>query len=239
MIQEIDRELADWIQTRLGDVRVALEAPNPGLLNSLDDTTGAQLLIDLYLFNLAYQPAASSVPRLPLEITLSYLVTAWAQNPEEEHRAIGELMLAALEEPRFEIGRFQLEKEPWLSKLWLPLQLVPRPAFVLSLPLTKERPYAPAPLVRSVPVVHTSPTQPLRGKLLGPEEIPIAGADVLLPTLQRRTQTDRRGEFVFERVPTHPEIKQLHLRARGRSYVIDLDPTAQRQDPLLIHLRDL
>ena len=80
MIQEIDQKLIDWITSEVGDVSVVLSLP-PKESEAIEG-------VSLYLFDLTYQPAASSTPPLPLEISLSYLVTVWAETVRKEHQQI-------------------------------------------------------------------------------------------------------------------------------------------------------
>jgi hypothetical protein len=59
--------------------------------------------------------------RPPLGISLRYLVTTWCENVKEAHRLLGDLMLAALEETKFEV-----EAIPAPVELWRAFGIAPR-----------------------------------------------------------------------------------------------------------------
>jgi Pvc16 N-terminal domain len=233
MIDLTDQDLKAWVQQVLGNVEVSLEAPRD---DSREATSGQE--VSIYLLNLIHKPAASSGHTLPLEISLHYLITTWADAPETAHRLLGELVFAALETPKFEV---QLEPVP--NTVWTALNRMPRPNFVLSVPLKRDRPHRQVPLVQVAPVLQTAPLQAISGKVLGPGNIPITNAQVEIPGLRRVTDTDTQGRFTFATIPVHPPVRQLLVRAKGRQFSVVLEPPTPPEpsipEPLLIYLQDL
>src|SRR3954452_165206 len=81
LIDQTDHQLSDWIGTVLPDTAINLGPPG-----SVTDGKG----ISLYLMELAASPPLRGSERPPLQIELRYLVTTWAEAPEEAHRLLVE-----------------------------------------------------------------------------------------------------------------------------------------------------
>src|SRR5262249_32982745 len=142
--------------------------------------------------------------------------------PEEAHRLLGQLVFAAMENPEFEI-----DLTPVSVTVWNAFGVAPQPAFMLSVPVQKERPEPKPGFVRQPLLVKTSPMTTLYGVVLGPGEIPIAGARVEMRALHLSTQTDRKGRFCLAAVPSEPARKELEVKAKGRK----LSVTAEENHP--------
>jgi hypothetical protein len=223
MIDEIDRRLSDWIGTILEQVEVSLAPPG---------ASQTARSVGLFLLELVHNPASRGARRPPIQITLRYLVTTQAAKPEEAHQMLGELVIAALQEPDFEV-----EQEPLPLSVWSALSVAPRPSFVLRVPFRHERPEKLAPPVRRPLVIKQSPLRSLSGQVLGPENIPIMDARVELPALQLYTNTDSKGRFHFAAVPSEPRPKLLRVRAKGKEFSINTEQAVSDGDPILIHLQ--
>lgn len=126
MIDEVDQRLRAWVGRVLGEVPVSLGLPAH---ESVERGVG------LYLLELGPAQQGQTMRRPRLRVSLCYLVTAGAGTPEEAHHLLGELIFAAMEEPAFEV-----DVAPVPVELWSALQVVPRPAFRLRVPLERERP---------------------------------------------------------------------------------------------------
>ena len=87
MIDETDRRLASWIGEILDHINVSLALPA-----APDSAKG----VGLYLLELLQSQPARGTRRLPLLMTLRYLVTTQAPKPEDAHQMLGQLVLAAL-----------------------------------------------------------------------------------------------------------------------------------------------
>jgi len=112
MIDETDRQLAGWIGTILDKVNVSLAPPGPP-----DSAKG----VGLYLMELVPAQVTRGTRRPPVLMTLRYLVTTQAPKAEDAHQMLGALVLAALENPDFEV-----EQEPLPLLLWTTLGTAPR-----------------------------------------------------------------------------------------------------------------
>lgn len=220
MADPVGKELKEWVEATLEGTSVSLAPPS-------DEGEG----VHLYLMGFGAEPPARSTrTRVPLQLALRYLVTAYAEAPEEAHSLLVELAFAAMEHDDVE-----LDLDPIPAALWSAFGVRPRPAFVLVVPLRRERPQPEVPYVRQPLVVHAGPVTRLEGIVLGPDRIPVVGASVELPDLRMRTRTDRRGAFQFKAVPGASVGKRLRIRAKGQEVDVQVDEQALEADPFIIH----
>lgn len=220
MIDQMDRELQEWVKSVVSPVEVVLGPPS-----QLDGKHG----VNLYLLALGDPPSAWMNRQPAARVALRYLVTTWAENEEEAHGLLGELVLAVLEKREYELDLNDLH-----ATMWTALGIAPRPAFTLCVPLTVERPEPVTRLVQRPLVVRGVPVISLYGIVLGPGDIPIVGASVELPTLQLSVHTDARGRFYFSTVPGEPPGMQLLVKAKGRERSITVEQATSEQEPLAI-----
>lgn len=219
MIEAVDQRLKDWAGSVIQGTPISLTAP------SASDTGRG---IGLYLMDLVHAPPPRTVKRPPLRISLRYLVTTWAEKPEEAHGLLGQLVFAAMDSSEVEV-----ELDPVPVSVWRAFGVAPRPSFVLRVPLQQERLEPAVQLVRAPLKVDTSPVQSLQGVVLGPNEIPLVGARVELPGLRLSTRTDSKGRFHFSTVPAEPSAKLLRITAKGRELSVKTEGDAGR-DPIVI-----
>ncbi len=223
MIDQIDGRLSEWIKTILKEAEVSLGPPG---------ASTAPRSVGLYLLELIQTPLARGKRRPPIQIKLRYLVTTHAADTKEAHQMLGDLLVAALRDPEFEV-----EQDPLPITLWTALNVAPRPSFVLRVPYNLERPEKVAPPVLQPLVIKSSGLSSLSGQVLGPRNIPIMDARVELPALQLYTNTDSKGRFRFSTVPAEPYPKLLRVRAKGQEFSINTEQAASAGKPLVIHLR--
>jgi hypothetical protein len=220
-IDQTDSRLKEWVEANLGDVDVSFDIPG-GVLDA-----GADARIHLYLMQIEPQfPLRGARPNVQ-EVKLHYLVTAGAGKIQDAHRLLGELLFAALDTPDFEVIYEAVPMGTWTA-----LGVPPQPAFVLKVPLYREKPELIAKPVRTVVVDATTVTT-LSGIVLGPEDQPIYGARVEVPAYRLRQMSDEDGRFHFSAVPAQPIKKVLRIRARGREWTVNVEHTADNQ-PLVI-----
>jgi hypothetical protein len=220
-LDEVDQRLKAWVASVVGDVAVSLKAPTASATGSC---------IGLYLIEVlpGSQPHGGTAP--PLTITLRYLVTACAPEPEAAHRLIGELLFAAMADTHFEV-----ETAAPAPSIWAAFGMPPQPAFVLRTPLQRKRPQKVAPLVLSPLEMKASPLRALHGIVLGPRDTPVAGARVEVPALGLSASTDATGRFRFRAVPGGPGTITLRIIAKGREW-FHTPPAGEGSDrPLIIH----
>jgi hypothetical protein len=216
-----DRQLMDWAQRVLESTQITLSPPN-------NSQSGQG--VSVYLMSIASAFPAHTGGRPPLQVELRYLVTTWADQPEEAHRMLGRLAFAAMESSEFEI-----EFEPLSVNDWLAFATLPRPAFVLRIPARFVRPEPDTPLVHAPLVLQSTPTTTLHGRVLGPNGIPLPDVRVELPMLQLTDRTDAQGWFRFSTVPAEPRTKQLRLSAKGRQIDVAVEQSGALTDPVVIH----
>jgi hypothetical protein len=166
-----------------------------------------------------------------LRASLRYLITTWAAKPERAHEVLGLLLLAALQEPEFEV-----ELESVTADTWAAFKVAPRPSFVLRAPLGQDIQRPAAKLVRRPLSIRATGMTTLNGTVLGPEDVPVAGASVELPTLQLTTNTDWKGRFSFPAVPAEPAPREILVKARGHEQRVAVGAIGA---PLLIHFGPL
>jgi hypothetical protein len=222
MIETVDARLVDWVQTVLGPVPVSLEPPQADL-----DEEG----VSLYLLELVRLPPPRGQERPPLQLALRYLVTTWADTPERAHHLLGELVLSALEQ-----ADLTVQLEPLPADNWAALGVLPQPSFALQVPLRRERPQPEPRLVRRPLVVRASPITSLSGVLLGPGDVPLAGASVELAHLQRTVRADRKGRFHFETIPADSVDQSLTVKVKGREFRVNLEGPIADGEPVVIRL---
>lgn len=202
MIEQADEEVLDWVRAAIPDVAVRIAAPPPA-----DAESG------VWIHLLSVQPVATArgVKRPPLELALRYLVTTLSDDEGDAHRWLGILAFGALE-----VTEWQVERTPPPLELWRAFGVPPRPAFIVAVPVRLERPEKEVPLVRRPPVVRSSPIAELAGVIVGPDDVPITGATVEIPSLQLNAQTNHDGAFRF---PTVPATSAVSLVVRAKRLV--------------------
>lgn len=218
MIDQVDRQLADWVTNITGDVTVRFDMPG-----ELPPGRG----VVLYLLSFAPTPPASTGRVTPLQFTLRYLVTAWAESPPEAHKLLGDLALAAMEESAYEV-----ELEPVPADTWRAFNIPPQPAFVLRALLRKPRP-EPAAKYATRLVIEPRPAITFFGLVRGPADIPIARARIELRNDQRATYSDDTGRFRFSNLPADMPLN-LRVKAKGRVFEVTTEQRTSAEDPFVI-----
>ncbi len=219
--------LGAWLSSLLGEAPVPLQgelsvtfgAPGPDG-GPASQAGRARQGINLHLLSIAphVQATARIERRTESRIVLRYLATTWA-----EQREAAESLLCML---AFHLlgrgasgpdGRSEISVEPTPPPLELlaALGLGPRPALMLAIPLVHVEGMQPARRVVQPPTLRAETSGTLWGALIGPEEVPIAAAQVELPAYGRVTETDQMGQFHFAGVPADPAGQTIRVRARG------------------------
>jgi hypothetical protein len=220
MIDQLDRELASWVTSIIGDVPTRFDMPT-------EQPEGRGVV--LFLLSFSPTPPASSGPPIPLQVTLRYLVTTWAESPPQAHKLLGDLVLAAMEEKEYE-----LELEPLPAETWQAFHLPPQPAFVLRVLLRKPLPEPTAKYVTKV-ILEPRAAVSVYGLVRGPKDIPIANARIELGNSPRSTYTDAFGQFHFDNLPAGMPTN-LSVKAKGRVLDVTIEKRTSAQDPFVISL---
>jgi hypothetical protein len=188
----------------------------------------AEVEVRVYLCALApAPPARERVP--PYQFLARYLVTCWGKNPVDEHRVLGRLVGAALEDRPEET-----ELVPFTHELWRSFGAAPRPSFFLQVPVRVEREVKEAPPVLKPPVLRPVPTIAIMGRVLGQNNVPLAGAVVRHEDLNVTARTDRRGLFRFGMVPASDDDQTITVYAKGKQLRFAMRPQAGRARPMVI-----
>jgi hypothetical protein len=176
--------------------------------------------INLHLLSIAPHARATTrmERRTETQLLLRYLATSWAEQSETAESLLCMLALHLL--GRGASGpdgqsEIVVETAPPPLEVLTALGLPPRPALMLGLPLVHVESAAPARRVAQPPVVRAEPSATLSGILIGPDDLPIAAAQIELPAFGRITETDPGGGFRFVGVAADPAGQTLRVRARG------------------------
>lgn len=222
-IDQIDEQLQDWVSERVDISTVSFEPPGQESSNEG---------ISLYLLELVESPPPRTRKRPPLQLSLRYLVTTWADDPRDAHNLLGTLVLEAMTSDTFE-----LELRSPDEAMWQAFGTPPRPSFFLQVPFRRERPETATERVRQPLVLETTQLQPLTGRVVGPNDVPISKASVEFPSLDARTTTDRKGQFHFAAIPQKSEPERMIVRARGVTTETDVELSESVDDDRLLTIR--
>lgn len=221
MIERASEQLESWIRETL-DLGAVSFAP-PG------DMQGRQG-INCYLLELVENPPVQGSKRAPLQFALHYLVTCWAETPLGAQRLLSALIVAVMQHEQYEALL-----KPVAAETWTALGTIPRPSFLLRVPVRMERATPVVPRVRSPIDVDSAPMTQFFGVVVGPGDIPLAGARVELPSLQRVTRTDAKGRFQLTGMAGEPRTTQLRISAKGKSLDMVVEQPATVGHALVIH----
>lgn len=224
MIDSVDLQLKDWVQAQVGGVTVDFSPPA-----AIGDAGDGR--VHLYLLQIApgLTRALSPANGAETELVLRYLLTVDAGDIQTAHGILGALAFAALDSPDFDI-----EHEPPGPDLWAALGALPQPCVLLRVPLRRQRPQPDTPRVRAPLAVERAALAGLSGQVLGPDDVPLAGAHVEIPGLRLHQTTDARGRFHFKTIPDSRQ-QTLRIRAKGRETQVAVEP-AQSEQPVIIRL---
>ncbi len=226
MIEQVDERLKEWVKSVLKDVNVSLGAP---------DLTRGKRTVRVYLMEIIQGQVPRGTKRPPLQFTLRYLVTADDSDDEVAHSLLGELLLAAVDAPDFEV-----EPEPVPIAVWSALGMAPRPSFVVRAPVRIERPQPKIKRVSIPLILKTGSMLPLEGVVLGPGDFPLSEARVEVPALQLRTHTDYKGRFRFPAVPAGQPDMMVRISAKGREVTVSTVSNDRRNgEPLVVRIESM
>ena len=176
----------------------------------------------------------------PLRVDLSYLITAWTSEVEDEHGVLWRVMVALSATPILtqDLLEGDLKDQPFpipaqtaqgseamhnLSDLWNVMENELKPAINYTVTLAVERE-----TVFSGPMVFTKRVDfawhgaegvesviQIAGVVHEKENVPVADAEVLVVERGQRARTDRFGRYTFRNVP--PNTYTFRVTAQGRT----------------------
>lgn len=225
MADPVDRQITDWATSVHPGLTFTLAAPA---------AQNAGRGVSLYLMDVLHTPTHVTAKPSPLLLTLRYLVTAWAESPEQAHQLLTELAFSAIAN-----AEFQVEMDPIPAATWTSLGVPPAPSFVVRVPLRQARQDVPRKLVRQKLQISTTTMVQFYGLVLGPDDTPIPETRVDIPAMALSASADYRGRFLFSAVPS-AGAKTLRVRAKGRELTIRCDGSfPDEDDPFVIHFTPL
>lgn len=159
--------------------------------------------------------------RPPVAFRVRYLVTA------STLAALEAVLLAATDRPGVDVD---LDAPP--LDLWRALELPPQPAVWLTVMVRHERDEPQAPRVLTPLVVRGDPLRSINGRLVGPGDVPLAGARVELVATRQATRTAHDGRFRFDAAPTEAPAR-FSIAAKGAAFVADVDLDVEDDEVLI------
>ncbi len=220
-ISAVNQNLSSWVDSTLPNTELTFQPPG-----DRDSSKG----VSLYLMEFLPAVTTSAVKKTAHQFQLRYLISSWSTEPEQAQQILSSLIFSAMDNPDF-----QIDLEPVSCQLWRAFGVTPRPSFLLQLPLILKRKEHRAPLIRYPLEIKQSSIVTMQGVVLGPEDVPIAQANVELPAYQLKTTTDSNGCFKFNTVPETPVVKKLKIKARNRVLEIEAKHESNDAKPLIIH----
>jgi hypothetical protein len=185
------------------------------------------------------QEVRATTVRQPMRLRVRYLLTAGgAANGGTANGGAtngGAAELARLLDPVLRAaaagGGVSVVFEPVPVELWRALDLRPRAALLVDVPTQVDRATPRPPLVRGPLRLDGAPMRSLRGQVVGPGDVPLAGIRVEAPSIGVSTYTDDGGRFAFGGLPA-ADPARLVLVGRGRQFAAEV--SADADAPVLI-----
>ncbi|MGI5520633.1 carboxypeptidase-like regulatory domain-containing protein [Micromonospora sp. CA-259024] len=210
-IETATAELAAWLTSAAGEP-VPIGPPR---------TDGDAAGLTLWPMELrpARQTRSSGAVREPYRFTVRYLlcVTGPAGLPR-----LDRVLTAATGD-----GSYPVVLEAGDAPLWTAFGTAPRPALLIDVPAQVDHPTPAAPPVLQPLRLRRLEVRSLTGRVVGPEDQPLAAMRVELPGTGSATRTDPEGRFLLVGVPhdpEHPSPVRLRLTGRGLVLSADVDP---------------
>jgi hypothetical protein len=207
-------QLEAWVRG-VSDADISFDLPSAA--------PGTGTGIGLYLLELRGQLPLSPARPDRQQVELGYLVTTWAQAPEEAHQLLIDLCFAAMDQPGMEV-----ELEPPEVQLWQALGVPPQPCFRVNVPLRRERAAPETRPVLKPLVIDSAALATIRGVVQTRDEVAVPEARVEIPQLGRAATTDRKGSFRLDGVPDDTRPLRIRVRARGREVTHEIDARDDR-----------
>ncbi|SEN41157.1 Pvc16 family protein [Nitrosomonas marina] len=226
MIDEIDRRLKEWIAMVI-DGQLAITFEHPG-------TERNQPTVSVYLYDMEYSTPNSTTREIPVQISLSYLLTVQSDDQVESHKYLGKILYAAKSQSDMEVGFPALP-----AQFWQAIGIAPLPHFSLHVPLMIMRETEHIPTIKAQPHIGISPVTQITGVVVGPSDQPIPGAKIMLPHSKTVAYTNNKGLFSIAADANLQRAFNCKIDAKGKQFSISV-PMQQilktPHTPFTIHL---
>lgn len=204
--EDVSTDLANWVSSCLKDIK-------PTLVSASKQDIGDGAEIRLVRANPSPEPRARD--RVNLTVSLDYLITLKSPEPLVEHRLLVELAMAAMES-----ADFQIIDQAMALELCRSMGLPSCACLLVRAELRRSRALEQAPLVRSPAVTRLMDLNSVEGTVVGPGDVPVAGAVVSLNLSDRRVVTGPTGKFRFP-IPSGVAARAT-VKARQATVTADL-----------------
>ncbi|MET8309321.1 carboxypeptidase-like regulatory domain-containing protein [Micromonospora sp. NPDC005173] len=167
----------------------------------------------------ARQTRSSGAVREPYRFTIRYLLCAAGPAGLP---GLDRVLTAATSD-----GSYPVVLEAGDATLWTAFGSAPRPALLIDVPAQVDHPTPAAPPVLQPLRLRQLELRTLAGRVVGPEDQPLAAMRVELPGTASATRTDPDGRFLIVGVPHDPEQPgpvRLRLTGRGLVLTAEVDP---------------
>ncbi len=158
-----------------------------------------------------------------LRLRIRFLVTSGGWGPAGA-TPLDRLLVAAAADTSV-----HLVIEPIPDTTWRALGLRPQAALQIELPIRIARTVVAPPRVRAPLRVDGAPLIPLRGRVLGPGDIPVPGVRIAAVGLGTAALADGHGEFVLDAVPAVGPTR-LVVTGKGLHLDLEVEPSTQPVD---------
>jgi hypothetical protein len=224
ILTEADDLLRTWLGSVAGGVPVLAGVPADG---------ATQPALTAYLLGLEPTASLSRAGQLPAPVVvrLRYLLCADAADAAGALALLDSVMTAALDLNELDGHRVEVDLDPVPAETWLALGARLRPSFTLRIDARHVRLPAEVPLVREPLTLTGGTVRSLSGRLLGPGDVPLMGAEVTVMATGTADRTSSAGAFSFGAVPSQGSVR-LAVRAKGRMFIADVDP--DDGDPVVV-----
>lgn len=184
------------------------EGEAPARLGLPPEDSGRGESPSLYVWPLTLVPDRITAPGPDvLRLRVRFLITSDGSAPTAP--LLDRALLIAAADPHLD-----LVLDPIPAQTWIALHARPRVAVVVDVPVRVPRPTPPVVRVRQPLRVNQAQIGTLRGRVVGPGEVPIPGAAVRAVDLGIATRTANDGQFALAGVPTDTPVRLL-VSARG------------------------
>lgn len=219
VLSEADEKFRAWLQAAAGGADVVAGPPRD------DPPDGGKATLCTYL--LAIEPVRRVVTDkyhpAPVVLHLRYLVAPQGKDDRAALELVDRLLEATYDAALPDDLDVDLAPAP--TDVWQALGARPRPAVTVQLTARFLPKPAEVEYVREQLHVVGTGVRSLGGRVLGPGDIPLAGAEVVVAATRASTRTSTSGTFRFPAVPTGPDPVRLAIRAKGRTFSVDVDPS--------------
>src|SRR5262245_9858661 len=228
--------LLDWL-TRAG---VAARVSLPGTVGadapdkaSTSKSTGPAQVLVWPLAVLPEQTLRTAGGREPLRMRVRHLIPV--DGPASAAGTPLDLVLGAAAED----GDFPLVIEPIPNDMWLALGVKPQLGLQVDMHVHVARTARVAPLVRAPLRMDHAPMRSMRGRVVGPEGVPLAGIRVQATSTGTTTYTDSGGHFVLAGLVSSEGGTRLLLSGRGLHLQAEVAATAEEPVVIQCHIEEV